>query len=251
MQPSDFSVQLREGTEARSALVILGAPGLGLVGAIATRYLVNQLKMQLVGGVYSTRLPPTVGVRGGGIVPQIGIYATEPRGRFGFDAERLVVIHTEAELPEEWLQELAHALAAWAKGSKCKILAVVDGILVPDESSDDVVLAVATLPEGARALEQLGVSALAAGTVGGIAGALLQAGTRAGLNVVALLAETKPTHPDAGAAARIVQILDGMVPAIKIEIEPLLKEAELIEAKVREAQSKASARSVRTDTMYR
>lgn len=253
MDPAPFSVHLHQDVETSGALVIVGAPGLGLVGSIATRYVVQLLKMPLVGGVYSTRFPPVVQVADGRLLPPVRIYATKARGRFGLDSDRLLVVHTEADVSAEWVGELAVALAEWARGAGCQTLALVDGIYVADEASDDVVLGVAALPQGVKALEQQKVGLLPAGTVGGLAGALLQAGARSGMNVVALLAEAKPGVADARAAARLVQILDRMIPAIHIEVGPLLQQAEGIEAAVRKAQDTMQAESSRRAddaTMY-
>ena len=251
MDPARFSVELHQDVDASGALVIVGAPGLGLVGSIATRYVVQLLKMPLVGGVYSTRFPPVVQVAEGRIVPPVRIHATKAKGRFGFDSDRLFVVHTEADLSAEWVSDLAHALAEWARGAGCQTLAVVDGIYVADESEDDMVVGVAALPQGAKALEQQKVGLLPGGTVGGVSGALLQAGARTGMNVVALLAEAKPGSADARAAARLVQILDRMIPAIHIEVGPLLRQAEGIEAAVRRLQDTMhDPASRRDDAMY-
>lgn len=40
--------------------------------------------------------------------------------------------------------------------------------------------------------------------------------------------------PDARAAARIIERLDGLLPAIKLDSDPLLEEAKRIEDKIRE-----------------
>ena len=41
-------------------------------------------------------------------------------------------------------------------------------------------------------------------------------------------------NPDARAAARIIERLDGLLPAIKFDSDPLLEEAKRIEDKIRE-----------------
>lgn len=81
--------------------------------------------------------------------------------------------------------------------------------------------------------------------MGGVAGALLQAGARAGVDVLALLAEAKPDGADARAAARLVQVLDRMIPAIELDLGPRLRQAEAIEATVRKAQESMQRESSR------
>ena len=246
MDPARFSVELFDNVDARGALVVVGAPGLGLVGSIASQYAVQQLRMTLVGGVYSSRLPPLAQVAGGRVLPHVRIYSAKARGRF-FDSERVFVVHTEVDLSAEWVNELAFALVDWARVAGCQTVAVLDGILVADESDDDVVVGVAATPRGAKTLEQQKVIGLPAGTVGGIPGALLQAGARLGVDVVALLAEAKPNTADARAAARLVQVMDAMIPAIRIDLGPLLQQAEAIEASVRKAQERLQQESSRRE----
>ena len=62
---------------------------------------------------------------------------------------------------------------------------------------------------------------------------LLNEGKRRGIDVLSLLAEVKEDIPDARAAARVIAALDELLLAIKLDPEPLLKEAEELEAQLR------------------
>lgn len=254
MDQEPYVVRTKPGVDVKDALVIVGTPGLGLVGSIAAQYIVQHLQMPLVGGVYSMLLPTAASVQGGRPMPPIRIYAVERRTVLGFGAERLVVITSDQEIPADQAMLFADSLVEWAKRAKVRALVNADGIMVETEAEDDIVVGVAALDEGAQALEKQGVVPLAGGVAGGVTGALLQRGQRHDVNTLAMLAETAPGYPDAKAAARLVEILDRMVPGIKIDAAPLLKEAESIEQTVRHMKEQLETETQTGDTsgaMYR
>ena len=69
------------------------------------------------------------------------------------------------------------------------------------------------------------------------AGLLLYKGNMKDSNVNCLLAEAHPEYPDSRSAAEVLKILDKLVPMIEMDPEPLLKEAEEIEEKVKKSMA--------------
>jgi len=77
------------------------------------------------------------------------------------------------------------------------------------------------------------------GVVGGMTGVMLGESRRRRVDSLAILAESGGEFggggiPDARAAARIIECLDGLLPAVQLDPEPLLEEAQRIEAQIRE-----------------
>ena len=76
------------------------------------------------------------------------------------------------------------------------------------------------------------------GVVGGITGVMMGESRRRGVDVMAILAESDGTIggglPDARAAARIIECLDELIPAVHLDPGPLLEEAQRIEGEIRE-----------------
>ncbi|MCH2646621.1 MAG: PAC2 family protein, partial [Candidatus Thalassarchaeum sp.] len=76
------------------------------------------------------------------------------------------------------------------------------------------------------------------GVVGGITGGMMGESRRRGGDVMAILAESDGTigggFPDARAAARIIECLDDLRPAVHLAAGPLLEEAQRIEGEIRE-----------------
>jgi uncharacterized protein len=71
------------------------------------------------------------------------------------------------------------------------------------------------------------------GMITGITGVLLFEGARLKRDVLCLLAEAHSSYPDSRAAALLVEALDKLLPEIEIDTQPLYKEAEDIEQKIR------------------
>ncbi|MDX1611628.1 MAG: PAC2 family protein, partial [Candidatus Thermoplasmatota archaeon] len=95
---------------------------------------------------------------------------------------------------------------------------------------------------GLELLRKLGIQPVEDGMVAGLSAALLYDSEHMGLNTLCLLSETQPDHPDARAAARIVSVLDALIPDIPLETGPLLQEAEAIEAQVNEIRATLAAK---------
>jgi uncharacterized protein len=73
--------------------------------------------------------------------------------------------------------------------------------------------------------------------VSGLSGLLLYKGNLKNFNVSCFLAEAHSEYPDSRSAAEVLKVLDKMLPQIKMDPEPLLKEAEEIEDRVKKAMA--------------
>lgn len=233
-----FTVHVPKEIDVKDALLIVGTPGLGLVGTIASQYAVGHLDMRLAGGIHSPGLPPRATIVNGRPLPPMRLHFAQERARLAFGCDKLLVLTTEVPVEDAAAPYFAEAVVAWAKERRVRAVVALDGILVESEADDDIVVGVPSSDSAAKLIDDQKVPTLPSGYVGGVVGALLHAGQRHGLDVVGLLAETAPGFPDAKAAARLVEILDRMVPGIKIETAPLLAEAELIEEQIRQQRER-------------
>jgi len=82
-------------------------------------------------------------------------------------------------------------------------------------------------------LKQYSIDETMEGMITGITGVLLFEGARLKQDVLCLLAEAHSSFPDSRAAALLVETLDKMLPEIELDTQPLYKEAEDIEKKIR------------------
>jgi predicted ATP-grasp superfamily ATP-dependent carboligase len=79
----------------------------------------------------------------------------------------------------------------------------------------------------------MGIPLLEAGMVAGMSGVLLGEGRRRKLNMMCIMAESAGSIPDARAAARVIEKLNKLLPAMEIDTGPLLEEAERIETQIK------------------
>lgn len=231
--PADVEVRTRADVDLSNALVVLGAPTIGHVGTITAQYLVDALEMERVGGVASDALPPITVVRGGRSALPFRIFVTETSCGLGLECERLVVV-TGAVIPAgPAIHRVARALVAWAKGLGADAMVLPDGLVVQDRDEGDALHGVSSTDRGLEFIAKAGIEPLAEGLLIGLSAAVLNEAEHQDLDALCILAESNPELPDARAAARIVEVLDRVVPDVKIGTAPLLEQAEAIEENLR------------------
>ena len=64
-------------------------------------------------------------------------------------------------------------------------------------------------------------------------------GKRRNFDVISILAEARPNYPDARAAAKVIESIDRILLKVDIDVKPLYKEAEGIEARIKSMQKQA------------
>lgn len=245
----DVEVVIEEGRELDRPLVVVGLPTLGVVGTITAQYLVDQLEMPQVGGLYSNQFPPVGRVQGGRSSFPVRLHALESDCGSELRCENLVVGVTEFLPNMPAIYAIAERVTEWAQTHDAGMLVSPDGLLVHGDEGPTI-HGVAALPEGLELFEQAGVQPMEEGVLMGFSAATISNGRRLDVNAVSLLAETAPDRPDARAAARLVEVLDPFVPEIDIETEPLLKQAEEIEEHTRNLREQMDHHAEATDVSY-
>lgn len=238
----DVTVETRPGEDLRGALVVVGTPTLGLVGAITAQHLVRTLRMEEAGRLSSPGFPPIVLVKEGLARPPVRIFLTGATCKVGVACSRLVVVSAEFAPEDEVLRPFARAVIAWARALGAPLVLVPDG-MEKDEEARDEVFGVASSARELGFLADVGVPALAEGLVAGASAALLEEGERQGVPVVTLLGETNVETPDARAAAAIVAVLAKVLPELSLDVPGLLADAEEIERSFHEMRERARLRS--------
>lgn len=235
-------VWLRPGVEVSNAMVVVAAPTLGFVGPITARYLVGELDMERIGGMIPSTLPPVARVGQGRPSFPIALHKRETRCGLDGDCEHLVVVETELGADVRTQHAIAKTLVDWATEQEACSLLSPDGLVVEEDESQTV-RGVASNDEAAAKLPGEGVELMEGGYIAGLSAALLCYSETVGLETVCLLAESNPGYPDARAAARIVGVLDRIIPEISIETKPLIEEAERIEEHVRSEMDRLRSQS--------
>ena len=242
-------VEVDSGLNASGALVVSCFPSIGFVSSIVAHYLVDKLDLELVGGVRHPKLPPVCLVQDGKPLPPMRFYSGEPICNME-RCDKIVLIASEIQVLPELNLPLADTLLDWCTengvGATMLIDSYAQGIgqqhsIFDDDQTDETLLGIGSTEVSHQTLEGLGVPLLKQGVVGGITGVMMGESRRRGVDVMAILAESDGeiggSLPDARAAARIIECLDDLLPAVHLDPEPLLAEAQRIEGEIREMRA--------------
>ena len=211
-------VPLKLSKKPTGATVIEGFPGLGLVGTIATGFLMDHLKCEKIGTYYFEEPPATLAVHGCKIVEPIGIYYNKEHN--------IVIIHaiTSAAGMEFKAADLVLELCDQVKA---KEIVTIEGVGSTESGetrgfyyTDDAQLR--------KAMEKSKIDCLGEGIIVGVTAAMLM---RTDLPILSLFAETHSKLPDSKAAAKIIEILDKLL-NLGVDYAPLIKQAEEFEKKL-------------------
>lgn len=213
----------------KKPVVIEGFPGFGLIGTIATEFLIQHLSCEKLDNHYFDELPANVAIHGGKIIEPIGIYYN---ARFN-----IVIIHSiAAAVGIEW--KAADFVSNMCKKVKAKELICLEGV-GSGQASKERRFFYASDPKRREELKNLGLESLQEGIIMGVTSAIL---IKNDLPVTCIFGETESGMPDNKAAARIVEVLDKIL-GLDVDPKPLLQSAKLFEEKfkgIMEQMSKAS-----------
>lgn len=232
--------------DLRDAVVIDGFPSIGLVSSIVANYLVALLKLEYIGVMDSDAFPSLSLIRNGEPLGPARIYA-RPNLREG--EQQVVVFSTELQPSASLLRDIGTAIMDFVQAQKCKLVISAGGLIVEREGGQDegtrevAVYGIGSTENAQKLLLEADAEPFVEGVISGTAGVLLNEGRRRGADVVTLLAEATPDTADARAAALILVAIDQMVLHMNLNVEPLCKEAERLEAQLKLLHKDAQRKS--------
>lgn len=236
-------------TDLRNAVVIDGFPSVGLVSSIVANYLIALLKMEYVAVMDSDLFPTVSLIRDSQPLGPARVYA-RPRLKEG--EQQIVVFSTEIQPSAQLLRPLGTAMIDFAISQKCRLVISAGGLIVErseeEEPTGEVAGEVAVYGIGStdasqELLKEADAEPFLEGVISGTAGVLLNEGKRRHVDVITLLAEARPDVADARAAALILVAIDQMVLHMNLNVEPLCKEAERLEAQLKVLHKDAARQS--------
>ena len=240
-------VEVDEGVNSSGALLVSCFPSVGFVSSIVAHFLVEKLELELVGGVRHPKLPPVCLVQEGKPLPPIRFYAGEPICNMD-QCDKVVLIASEIQIPPELILPLSTGLIDWIVSSGVSSTILVDSFahgidsshsIFDDDEGMESMLGIGSNDSSHDLLKGIGVPLLKQGLVGGMTGVMMGECRRRRIDALAILAESdgeigQGVIPDARATARIIGCMDGLLPAVHLDPEPLMEEAQRIEGQIRE-----------------
>lgn len=220
MEQKRFSCQITKKVKARA--VVEGFPGFGLVGTIATGFLVDHLQCEQIGKYWFETGQPTIAIHGCKLVDPIGIFYNKKYN--------IVLVHS-IQPPQgmEWLA--AEIVLEVAKQVGAEEIITLEGVGSQDPESSRGFF-YTNEPAIKKKFEKLGIDCLGEGIIVGVTSALLLKAQPKDASITALFSETHSQLPDSKAAAKIIELLDQYL-GLKVSYQPLLKQAEMFESKLR------------------
>ena len=221
------------------AVAIIGFPSLGLVSSIATSFLAKELKLELIAAVSSPSFPPYAIVQGGMPMPPVRIYGgcrkKDETCEGGIGCEDLFVITSEFVPKPEQTDEMAELIIDWCIRNNVHTVITMDGIPLfgPDMYS---IIGVGSTENARQMMKDYEIESIEDGMVRGLSGMILLKASEMDLDVITLLGSAKQDMPDPKGAAKLMEPLTRLLPELKIDTEPLYKEADEIEKKIRAQQ---------------
>lgn len=213
----------------KTPTVILGFPGVGLVGAIAIKFLIDHLDVEEIGNVESDHLTPLTAIHKSRIVNPITFFYNKKYN--------LLIVQTLTEVTgHEW--ELASTLSELAKTLKAKEMILLESMppSQPQQEGEipslDGDLAVYYISNK----KKLKLEEMKEGIVMGTTAAMLLKAKE--IPFTCLFAEAHSQLPDSESAAKVIEALDNHL-KINIDYKPLLEAAKKFEANLRHYMEEA------------
>jgi len=215
-------MEIKLWKKPKNCTIINGFPGFGLVGTIATEFLIDHLDVELIGKVLINENPAVVAIHEDKVVEPLGIFYNKKYN--------IVIVHgVSASNGLEW--GLSDIIKKLAGDLQAKEIISLEGVGSSETKIDTERLFFFTKDSKIKnSLGKIGLNPLKEGIIMGVTGALLLKVEDIPLSC--LFAETHTDLPDSKAAARIIRALDSYL-GLKVDTAPLLQQAEKFEDKIK------------------
>ena len=218
----------------KPSYMIVGIPDAGLVGVIATEYLIDKLGLKEFGSIYAPDLlPPISHVKDSIASAPIKLY----------HGNNLLVFHSWIALPSEALYPIAKEIVKIAKKYGISTIISITGLPIQDRLNATVLNAywIGNSVEIAQEMEKIGLlKKFGDGYIAGPYAPLLIEAKKENINNFTIVVESFLDLPDPEAAAVALTFLSKYI-GIEISVDELMQEAEEIREKIKGlmAQTKA------------
>ena len=215
-------MQIKLYKKPTNPIIIEGFPGFGLVGTIASEFLVDHLKTEMIGKIIFEDMPALVAIHENKVVEPLGIFYSKKYN--------IVLIHAVTS-PTGFEWEIAKTLVKLAQQLNAKEIISLEGVGSNQQDGTPESKAFYYTSEETRekVFKNIGIDPLKEGIIMGVTGALLLKAEK--IPATCLFAETQSALPDSKAAAKIIEALDKYL-GLDVDYKPLLEQAEKFEGKL-------------------
>lgn len=204
----------------KNVTIIEGFPGFGLIGTIATEFLMEHLQTEKIGIVETDDIPAMIAIHQNKIVEPISIHYNKQYN--------LILVHA-INIGKNMGWKVAEVIVELAQTLSAKEIISLEGVGSPNAEGGRVFYYTTKNGNATKKLSNV-ANPLMEGIIVGVTGALLAKSMK--IPIVALFAEAKSNMPDSKAAAHIIEALDAYT-GLKVDPKPLLKQAIMFEKKLK------------------
>lgn len=227
-----------ERREWEGYTLIEGFPGMGLVGTISAKYLVDHLDFKEVGYLYSDSFMPIIRIHDGLPVHPSRIYVN--------DKHKLVVLISEQLIPRPFIPQIAHTVVNWIKQNKIKRVISLAG-LQTGQKNDMTVYAIAANKQSKRFFKGLDVQIIDEGITTGITAVMLLHLKDTDIDALSILGNVT-FGADYKAAAELIKRLNKLL-NLKMDVKPLIEKAKKTEEEILSQMKKVQEAQVSQEKM--
>ena len=218
-------MKLKLSKRPKNPTIIIGFPGFGLIGTIATEFLIEHLKVENIGTFYFEESPATIAIHNEKLIEPISVFYNKKYN--------IVLLHSMLS-PNGLEWKLGDVILDVAKQLKAKEIISLEGVSTGMESEKQRVFYYTNKEKQKEKLKKIGCKTLKEGIIIGVTASLLLKAKEqiSNLPISIIFAETHSKLPDSKASARIIEILDVYL-NLKVDYKPLLETARKFEEKLR------------------
>tara|TARA_Y100000294_G_scaffold136039_2_gene128851 strand:- start:1357 stop:2061 length:705 start_codon:yes stop_codon:yes gene_type:complete len=212
-------MQIKLTKKPKNCILIEGFPGFGLVGTIASEFLLEHLEVEQIGKIVFDEMPAMVAIHESKLVEPLGIFYNKKYN--------MVLLHAvTASSGMEW--KLSQMVMELGKQLNVKEIICMEGVGSSEATKTSRVFFYSS--KNKDKFKKIGVDPLKEGIIIGVTGAVLLRAEN--VPVSAIFSETHTNLPDSKAAAKVIEVLDKYL-GLKVDYKPLLQQAEKFEGKLK------------------
>ncbi|MCR4368379.1 MAG: PAC2 family protein [archaeon] len=217
-----------EKTSLKGYTLIEGFPGMGLVGTIAAKYIVEKMDFEYVGYIDSNIFLPIIRIHNGTPIRPARIYADKKR--------KVAVLISEQVIGKQFTSMVAKKTVEWIKQKGFARVISLSGVHSADAGPKEIIYGIAADEKSKKLLKSHGLTEIKDGITTGITALILLELRGQNVEAISLLGNVQ-LSADYKAAAEVLKKLDSSM-NFGLDIEPLLKEAKETEkALIQQLQS--------------
>jgi uncharacterized protein len=207
------------------ATMIIGLPDVGLVGLIATSYLISELNLEEYAYMDSDLLPPVVVLHKGLPHAPLRMYGNE----------KIIAVVSEMAVPAQSLHKVMREIVEWAQKKKVSRIVSIGGIPLENRQTinDPEVFAAASTQELLDQVSKKGLKTLNEGYMVGPQALSMRYSVNMNVPAIAILAQSFYNYPDPQAAALALKEFS-KISDVKVDVSKLLEKGEEIRLKARD-----------------